>query len=62
MSVHGDDIVVKGPRNHLQRFQAQVNKRFKKALEIVLRVVIHEASQYIEYSAPLVMDLERQYL
>ena len=40
----------------------QVNKRFKKALEIVLRVVIHEASQYIEYSAPLVMDLEKQYL
>ena len=40
----------------------QVCKRFKKACEIVLRVVIHEASQYIEYSAPLVRDLERSYL
>ena len=39
----------------------QVCKRFKKACEIVLRVVIHEASQYIEYSAPLVRDLERSY-
>lgn len=40
----------------------QVNKRFKKAMEIVLRVIVREASQYIEYSAPLVMDLNRQYL
>lgn len=40
----------------------QVNKRFKKALEIVLRVIVHEASQYIEYSAPKVMELERAYL
>ena len=37
----------------------QVSKRFKKALETVIRVITHEASQYIEYSAPLVMDLER---
>ena len=40
----------------------QVSKRFKKALEIVLRVVIHEASQYIEYSAPHVVELEKKYL
>lgn len=40
----------------------QVSKRFKKACEIVLRVIVHEASQYIEYSAPLVMNLEREYL
>ena len=40
----------------------QVSKRFRKALEIVLRVVVHEASQYIEYSAPLVINLEREYL
>lgn len=40
----------------------QVSKRFRKACETVLRVIVHEATQYIEYSAPLVMDLERQYL
>ena len=31
-------------------------------MEIVLRVIVREASQYIEYSAPLVMDLNLQYL
>ena len=32
----------------------QVSKRFRKACEIVTRVVVHEATQYIEYSAPKV--------
>lgn len=40
----------------------QVNKRFRKALEIVLRCTVTEATNYIEYSAPLVMDLEKRYL
>ena len=40
----------------------QVNKRFKKALEIVVRCIVSEASRYIEYSAPLVMDLEKAYV
>lgn len=40
----------------------QVSKRFRKALEIVTRVVVHEASQYIEYSAPKVIELEKAYL
>mmetsp|Transcript_19024 Transcript_19024/g.23569 ORF Transcript_19024/g.23569 Transcript_19024/m.23569 type:complete len:87 (+) Transcript_19024:73-333(+) len=36
----------------------QVNKRFRKALEIVLRCIVVEATNYIEYSAPLVRELE----
>ena len=40
----------------------QVSKRFRKAVDIVVRVVVHEASQYIEYSAPKVMELEKAYL
>ena len=40
----------------------QVSKRFRKALEIVLRCTVTEATNYIEFSAPLVADLQRQYL
>lgn len=35
----------------------QVSKRFRKALEVVLRCTSVEATNYMEYSAPLVHDL-----
>ena len=37
----------------------QVSKRFRKALEIVLRCSVVESTNYIEFSAPLVTDLQR---
>lgn len=36
----------------------QVSKRFRKALETVLRVITFEATQYMEYSSTRVMELE----
>ena len=40
----------------------QVSKRFRKALEIVLRCIVTESTNYMEYSAPLIVELQQKYL